>query len=129
MFAYEGIQDNNADDDQDQNDHQSVEPIDTPINDVVIDHQPTLVDITSLDTPKTFCKRSIREKQESTCYSPSKYILLTNMGELEDYDEVMLGTNRDQWVESMEDEIKLLFKNDTFELVELPKDNKALVNK
>ena len=41
----------------------------------------------------------------------------------------MLDTHRDRWVESMEDEIKSLYENGTYELVELPKGKKALTNK
>ena len=51
------------------------------------------------------------------------------MGEREGYDEVMLDTHRDRWVESMEDEIKSLYENGTYELVELLKGKKALTNK
>ncbi|WMV57990.1 hypothetical protein MTR67_051375, partial [Solanum verrucosum] len=43
----------------------------------------------------TSCRRSTREKRSSTRYSPNEYILLTNMGEPEGYDEVMLDTHRD----------------------------------
>ena len=48
------------------------------------------------DAPETSCRRSTTEKRSSTCYSHYEYILLTNMGELEGYDEVMLDTHRDK---------------------------------
>jgi len=118
-FAHEGTQDN----------EQGVEPIDVPIGDVVVDHQPTNAEMTNLDAPETSCRRSTREKRSSTRYSPNEYILLTDMGEPEGYDEVMLDTHRDRWVEAMEDEMKSLHENGTYELVELPKGKKALTNK
>lgn len=51
------------------------------------------------------------------------------MGEPEDYDEAMQDTHRDQWVEAMEDEMKSLHENGTYELVKLAKGKKALSNK
>ena len=47
------------------------------------------------------------------------------MGKPAKNDEVILDTHRDRWVESMEDEIKSLYENGTYELVELPKGKKA----
>ena len=123
-IAHEETQDYNADDDQ-----EGVEPIDSLINDVVVDQQPTPAQVTTLDVPETSCRRSSREKQKSTRYSPNEYVLLTDMGEPGDYDEAMQDTHRDEWVEAMEDEMKSLHENDTYELVELPKGKKALTNK
>ena len=47
------------------------------------------------------------------------------MRDPEGYDEVMLDTHRYRWVEAMEDEMKSLYENGTYELVELPKGKKA----
>ena len=95
----------------------------------MVDNQQTHGEITTSNDPETSCRRSTIEKQSSTRYSPNKYILLTDMGEPEDYDEVMLDTHRDRWVEAMEDEMKSLHENGTYELVELPKGKKSLTNK
>ncbi|KAH0716574.1 hypothetical protein KY290_012732 [Solanum tuberosum] len=90
-FAYEGTQDNDADNDQ------GVEPIDFPIDDVVVDHQPICLEIITSDAPETSCRRSTREKRSSTRYSPNEYILLIDMREPESYDKVMLDTHKDRW--------------------------------
>ena len=95
----------------------------------MVDNQPNHVGMTASDALETSCRRSTREKRSSTHYSRKEYILLTDMGEPEGYDKVMLDTHRDRWVEAMEDEMKSLHENDTYELVELPKGKKALTNK
>ncbi|KAH0695864.1 hypothetical protein KY289_013346 [Solanum tuberosum] len=55
-FAHEATQYNDADNDQ------GVYPIDFPIDDVVVDHQPTCVEMTTSDALETSCRRSAREK-------------------------------------------------------------------
>ena len=62
-------------------------------------NQPTHVGMTASDAPETSCRKSTREKRISTRYSHDEYILLTNMGQPEGYDEVMLYTHRDKWKE------------------------------
>ena len=54
---------------------------------------------------------------------------MTDIGEPEGYDEVILDTHRYRWVEDMEDEMKSLHENGTYELVDLPKGKKDLTNK
>ena len=79
----------------------------------MVDNQPTHGEITTSNDPETSCRRSTREKRSSTRYSPNEYILLTDMGEPEGYDEVILDTQRYRWVEDMEDEMKSLHENGT----------------
>ena len=55
----------------------------------MVDNQPTHGEMITSDSPETSCRRSTREKQSSTRYSPNEYILLSDMGEPEVYDEVM----------------------------------------
>ena len=69
----------------------------------MVDNQSTHVGLTASDAPETSCRRSTREKRSSTRYSHDEYILLTNMGETEGYDEVMLDTHRDKWKELIVD--------------------------
>ena len=69
----------------------------------MVDNQPTHVGITALDAAETSCRRSTREKRSSTRYSHGEYILLTNMGEPEGYDEVMLDNHIDKWKELIVD--------------------------
>ena len=54
--AHEGTQGN------DQENDESVEHIIVPIDDVVVDNQPTHVGITASDALETSCRRSTREK-------------------------------------------------------------------
>ena len=101
-YAHEGTQGNNPDNDQ------SVEHIIVSIDDVVVDNQPTHVGMTASDVPETSCRRSTREKRNSTSYSHDEFILLTNMGEPEGYDEIMLGTNINKWKELIVDNHEFL---------------------
>lgn len=73
--------------------------------------------------------RSGRAVRPSTRYSPNEYILLTDGGEPESFEEAILGEHKDKWMEAMQDEMQSLHDNDTFELVKLPKGKKALKNK
>ena len=59
----------------------------------MVDNQPNHVGMTASDALETSCRRSTREKRSSTHYSRNEYILLTDMGEPEGYDEVMLDTH------------------------------------
>ena len=56
-------------------------------------------------------------------------MLLTDAGELERFEEAMGDVNKNQWVDAMEDELKSLQDNHTFELVTLPKGKRALKNR
>ena len=87
--APEGTQGNDQDNDE------SLEHIIVPTDDVVVDNQPTNVRMNTLDAPETSCKRSTRENLRSTRYSSNEYILLSDMGELDGYDEVMQDNHRD----------------------------------
>lgn len=55
--------------------------------------------------------------------------MLTNYGEPETYEEARAHNDSDRWMKAMESEMDSLLKNDTYELVELPKGIKALKNK
>lgn len=56
-------------------------------------------------------------------------MLLTDAGGLERFEEAMEDVNKNQWVDAMEDELKSLHDNYTFELVTLPKGKRALKNR
>lgn len=58
-----------------------------------------------------------------------EYILLTNIGELECYEEAIEDDHRGKWIEAIQDKIRSLHENYTFKLVKLPKARKALKNK
>ncbi|KAM2683111.1 hypothetical protein EV1_044763 [Malus domestica] len=74
-------------------------------------------------------RRSSRSRRPSTKYSSSEYIMLTNYGEPETYEEARAHNDSDKWMKAMESEMDSLLKNNTYELVELPKGRKALKNK
>ncbi|GKV34500.1 hypothetical protein SLEP1_g42871 [Rubroshorea leprosula] len=74
-------------------------------------------------------RRSTREHKPSARYSSSDYILITEEGELENFQEVQSHKDKDCWMKAMQDEMNSLHKNNTYELVELPKGRKTLKNK
>ena len=74
-------------------------------------------------------RRSERGRIPSTRYSESEYILLTEEGEPESFQEAVSHQDNENWLQAMHDEMDSLEKNHTYELVELPKGKKALKNK
>jgi hypothetical protein len=56
-------------------------------------------------------------------------VLLSDRGEPESYQEIMLHDQKNQWLEGMQNEMKSLRENHTYDLVELPKGKRALKNK
>lgn len=77
----------------------------------------------------TIVRRSERGLKPSTRYDPSEYVLLTDGGEPESYDEALDDEHKDKWFGAMDEEMDSFEENHTFELVELPKGKKALLNK
>ncbi len=57
------------------------------------------------------------------------YLLLTDEGEPECYDEACQVEDASKWELAMNDEMKSLISNNTWELAELPVGKKALHNK
>ncbi|KAE8684911.1 Actin-depolymerizing factor 1 [Hibiscus syriacus] len=75
-------------------------------------------------------RRSSRIPKPTQQYSPSlHYLLLTDNGEPECYDEAMQVEDSVKWESSMKDEMDSLMSNQTWELAELPPGKKALHNK
>jgi hypothetical protein len=74
-------------------------------------------------------RRSIKNQQPSKTYSVNEYVLLFDGGEPESYQEVILHDQKNQWLEAMQDEMKSLHENHSYDLVELPKGKRALKNK
>ena len=111
----------NEDGDHVQNDRHDV--VDAPVQDDVVVQQPII------DAPESSLRRSSRERIPSSRYSPNEYVLLTDGGEPESLDEAMESEEKERWFDAMEDEIKSLHDNHTFDLVKLPKDRKALKNR
>ena len=78
--------------------------------------------------PNIPLKRSTKDRQPSTRYSIDEYVFLTNEGEPECYVQAMEDEHKKQWVDVMQDDMKSLYENNTFELVKLPGGKKALKN-
>ncbi|GKV28913.1 hypothetical protein SLEP1_g37899 [Rubroshorea leprosula] len=74
-------------------------------------------------------RRSTREHKPSARYPSSDYILITEEGEPENFQEVQSHKDKDCWMKAMQEEMNSLHKNNTYELVELPKGRKTLENK
>ena len=71
--------------------------------------------------------RSIRAPDR---YSPSlHYLLLTDEGEPESFDEALQVEDSIKWEQAMDDEMRSLEKNYTWVLTELPAGKRALLNK
>ncbi|KAL5769829.1 hypothetical protein ACOSP7_013983 [Xanthoceras sorbifolium] len=81
-----------------------------------------------LDAPEL--RRSSRVPKPIQRYSPSlHYLLLTDSGEPECYDEAMQVEDSVKWESAIRDEMDSLMSNQTWELAELPPGKKALHNK
>ena len=81
-------------------------------------------------TPVTELRRSSRIIRKPVRFSPSlNYILLTDRGEPECYEEAMQVDESIKWELAMNDEMDSLLSNHTWELANLPKGKKALHNK
>ncbi|GJX61598.1 putative RNA-directed DNA polymerase [Tanacetum coccineum] len=74
-------------------------------------------------------RRSTRDHHPSTRYSANEYVLVTDGGEPECYAEAMEDEHKKEWFDAMQDEMKSLYENNTFELTKLPKGKRALKNK
>ncbi|WVZ16676.1 hypothetical protein V8G54_009658 [Vigna mungo] len=92
--------------------------------------QSILVYVEMDDVPET---PIIETPQSSRPHVPNRkylnYILLTDEGEPENYEETCQMTDASKWEFAMKDEMKSLMSNQTWELVELPVGKKALHNK
>jgi hypothetical protein len=107
-----------------QNDYQGPGDTDVPLHDESHDQFP--VPEIPPDVP---LRRSIRDRHPSTRYSVDEYVLLTDGGEPECFAEAMKDEHKSEWVDAMQDEMKSLHDNHTFDLVKLPKGKRALTNR
>jgi hypothetical protein len=79
------------------------------------------------DEPQTSLRRSTRVRNPPRSYDDlvSSVSLSTNDNEPLCYQEAVKGSNNDKWKEAMKDEMKALERNDTWDLVEIPRDRKT----
>lgn len=80
-------------------------------------------------TEEAQVRRSTRERRPSTKYSSSEFILITEESVPDNYQEVLTHKEKDLWLDAMRDEMDSLKKNETYELVKLPKGKKVLKNR
>ena len=75
-------------------------------------------------------RRSTHIRQNVSRFDPLlHYIMLTNEGEPLTYKEAKACEHNIKWELAMEEEIKALHSNNTWDLVELPKGRKGIPNK
>ena len=56
-------------------------------------------------------------------------MILTDEGESETYQEAILHKSKKKWVKAMQEKVRSLLENHTYDLVKLPQGKKALRNK
>lgn len=81
-----------------------------------------------MEVPETSLRRSTRIKLPPRRYDDyvTSVALTTNNDEPLCYQEAVQGSKSEKWKEVMKDEMMALDKNDTWDLVELPKDRKTM---
>jgi ATP-binding cassette subfamily B (MDR/TAP) protein 1 len=97
----------------------------------VLKPQDTNIQSTPQADPQTPpLRRSTRVVKPPIRYSPSlNYLLLTDSGEPECFEEALQVETKEEWEHAMDDEMDSLSSNQTWELVELPEGKRALHNK
>ncbi|KAE8690949.1 hypothetical protein F3Y22_tig00110893pilonHSYRG00781 [Hibiscus syriacus] len=93
-------------------DSQDSGDFDAPMDDVANDQQQAPIALSTFPL-----RRSSRDRRSSVMYSSDEYVLLTDGGEPECYEEAMESECKDQWIEAMKDELQSLQENHTFELL------------
>ena len=81
---------------------------------------------TSPSPPQDESRRSTRKRRHSSRYNPNEYVLLIYGEELEFYSEVLEYERKEDWLETMQEEIMSLHKNHSYDLMKLPKSKRAL---
>jgi hypothetical protein len=74
-------------------------------------------------------KRSTRERRQPDYFGEWMTMADSQIKEPETVKEALSGSNKTKWQEAMEKEMESLHKNDVWELVDLPKDRKAVGSK
>ena len=65
-------------------------------------------------------RRSTKERQPSTRYPSTEYVMLIDGGEPETYQKAILHKSKKEWVKAMQEEVRSLLENHTYYLVKLP---------
>jgi len=114
-----------------QNDYQQLgDDFDVPIDDVEEEHgmskNEDLGD--APEPPQVQIRRSNKQREPCTKYPSDDYVTLTDEGEPECFLEAVESEEKKKWLDVMQDEMRSLYDNHTFDLVKLPKGKKTLEN-
>ena len=126
--------------DSSTDDHVDLDPLDPPIFHDINEEVQTPHDDAAKDDvepeiegeqplPQTPLRRSTREKQPSKKYSSNEYVMISDQGEPETYQEVLKHENKIEWLKAMKKEMESLHENHTYDLVKPLKEKKILKNK
>ena len=81
-------------------------------------------------TPQAELRRSTRKMKTQERYSPAlHYLLLTDSGEIEYYEEALQVKAKVERELAMDDEMASHMENQTWDLIELPESKRILHNK
>ena len=73
--------------------------------------------------------RTPRERVASKKYPSHEWVTITEQGEPESYQEAIEKEKKNEWLKAMQEEMKSLHENQTYDIVKLPKGKKVLKNK
>ena len=90
---------------------------------------PEIAESQAVDIPLALRKAPRQIRPPTRYLSTLHYMLLTDCGEPECYAETQKSEDRSKWELAMDDEMKSLQSNETWDLCELPKGKKVLHNK
>ena len=97
----------------------------TPISEEVNDN-----DHETSDQVITEPRRSTRSRSAPEWYgNPVLEVMLLDHDEPTNYEEVMMSPNSTKWLEAMKSEMKSMYENKVWTLVDLPDDRQAIENK
>jgi len=69
-------------------------------------------------------RRSERKRKQLSKYLEEDYITLKDSGEPQNFSEAMESFEKGEWIKVMEEEMNSLHENHTYDLVDLPKEEK-----
>ncbi|CAL2256839.1 unnamed protein product [Prunus armeniaca] len=74
-------------------------------------------------------RRLTRVRRPPSRYSPNDYVLLTDGGEPECYEEALTHDQQDEWLKAMHEEMQSMHENHMYDPMNLPEGRKALKKK
>ena len=104
---------------------ESVPVMPTPISEEVNDD-----DHETSDQVTTEPRRSTRVRSAPEWYgNPILEVMLLDPGEPTNYEEATMSPDSDRWLEAIKSEVRSMYENKMWTLVDLPDDQKAIENK